>query len=49
MSRQNLIDTIEGVKKHHGSSIYLQQLEEALSKKIPDHNQYVEFLPNQVI
>lgn len=33
MSRSNLKDTIDGVKKYHPSSPYLQSLEKAFSQK----------------
>ncbi len=47
MSRLNLTDTINGIKKHHSSSVYLQELEQALAEKLNTRIQYVDYLPNE--
>ena len=46
MTRDNLIDTITGVKKYHPGSPYLSALEEQLKEKAEEVPEYVDYLPN---
>lgn len=46
MSKQNIIDTIAGVKKFHPDSSYLKLLEEFLSKTSNEEVSYAEHFKN---
>jgi hypothetical protein len=49
MSRSNLKDTLEGLKKIHSNSPYLKAVEQELSNKTEGEAEYVSYLPNETV
>lgn len=49
MTRDNLIDTLEGVKKYHSNSPYIAKLEQELASRPEVQPEYVVYKPHQTL
>lgn len=49
MSRSNLKDTLDGIKKFHSDSPYLKDIEQELSSRSESEPEYVSYLPNETV
>lgn len=49
MSRTNLKDTLEGLRKFHSNSPYLKDIEQELSNRTEGEAEYVSYMPNETV